>query len=75
MIALYSHLLKKKAIRDPKKEYLLIATVTESKSNKKNDSKGMFSSGSGGDDGKQSQSKALKSIDRKFALLTSKFDK
>ena len=35
MIALYSHLLKEKQVRDPTKEYLLIATVIESRQNKK----------------------------------------
>jgi len=31
MIALYSYMLKEKAVRDPTKKYLLIATVTEHK--------------------------------------------
>jgi hypothetical protein len=42
MMALYSYLLKGKNIRDPSKQYLLIATVTENKASKRKDKQGGF---------------------------------
>ena len=55
MIALYSHLLKEKAVRDPSKDYLLIVTPTENRSKKGGDGgKGGLFQGQGGDDSKGS---------------------
>ena len=65
MIALYSYLLKEKTIRDPTKKYLIIATVTDSKSSS-NENKGFFGNGSG--DAKNN-AKMIKAFDRKFASL------
>lgn len=54
MITLYSYLLREKAIRDPTKKYLLIATVTENKVNKRKDkSQGVFNSQNNVGDSKQ----------------------
>jgi len=67
MIALYSYLLKEKSIRDPHKNYLLIATVTEHKKfsqfkeSQLNDQK--------------NQAKMMKNIERKFNMIQSRFDK
>ena len=76
MIALYSHLLKEKSVRDPSKDYLLIVTLTENRAKKGGEgSKGGLFQGQGGDDSKSSQAKALKNIDRRFISITSRFEK
>lgn len=77
LIALYSYLLKEKAVREPSKKYLLIATVTEGKkSSLRGDSNSIFSgSQANSGDSRSNQAKMMKHMDRRMNALTTKVEK
>lgn len=75
MMALYSYLLRSKNIRDPSKKYLLIATVTDNRTAKRNDKQGGFNQQSTGGGASKDQMKLMKTFDRKIASMTQKLDK
>jgi hypothetical protein len=78
LIALYSYLMNEKAIREPAKKYLLIATVTEGKKGKNTRSQGSASFGGNsnqGGDMKTLHAKMLKNMDRRLNNLTNKVEK
>ena len=66
-----------KAVREPSKKYLLIATVTETRKGKGHSSSSGFigGSGSGSSDPKGMQAKMLKTMDRRLNNLTNKVEK
>jgi len=72
LMALYSYLLKEKAVRAPGDQYLLVATVTDGA--KKNELGGSQLSGISNDPRAQ-QAKSMKSIDRRLNSLQSKLDR
>lgn len=74
MIALYAYLLQEKAVREPVKKYLLIASLTEGKKQTYNDTS-TLSSGNGNDDMKVLHNKMIKNLDRRLNNLTNKVEK
>jgi hypothetical protein len=65
-----------KAVREPAKKYLLIATVTESKKNGKgNSGSSLYGGSNNAGDVKGLQAKMLKNMDRRLNSLTSKVEK
>jgi hypothetical protein len=75
LISLYSYLLDEKAVREPTKKYLLVATLTESKSGKSSyDKKSFGLKGQSGDVSKFS-GKLMKNIDKKMNTLTTRVDR
>ena len=75
LIALYSYLMTEKAVREPTKRYLLVATVTESKKNKGSNSSSVYGGNNNIGDMKGLQAKMLKNMDRRLNNLTSKVEK
>jgi hypothetical protein len=76
LISLYSYLLEERAVREPCKPYLLIATVTDNKrSLRKDPSSSQISGGLNTSDPRVAQAKMMKSIDRKLISLQGKVER
>lgn len=76
LIGLYSYLLEEKAVREPSKAYLLIATLTDN--NRKRAKGDITASQIGGginSDPRIAQAKMMKSIDRRLNTLSSKVER
>lgn len=76
LISLYSYLLEEKAVREPSKAYLLIATVTENRKRAtKSDPSNSQIGGGINADPRVAQAKMMKSIDRRLNTLSAKVER
>jgi phosphatidylglycerophosphatase A len=75
LIGLYSYLLEDKAVRDPKKDYLVITTLVENRKKALKDLTQSQINGGTTVDPWVAQAKLIKSIDRRLNQLSSKVDK
>lgn len=76
LIGLYSYLLEEKAVREPSKAYLLIATLTDSRKRmSKGDASNSQIGGGINSDPRIVQAKMMKSIDRRLNTLQSKVER
>ena len=74
VIGLYAYLLQEKAVREPSKNYLLIATLADGRKRKNLDGQ-QRQSGGINNDPRTVQAKMMKSIDRRLTALQTKVER